>query len=64
MTDKKKFDAVEMKRMIQEKLYKETQGMTWEQEREHRRKNIAAGPLARKWKALQEQQAKQTKKAS
>ena len=63
MNKKKKFDCVEMKHAIQEKLYEETKNMSWEQERDHLRKKIETGPLAEKWKAIQEQQAKK-KKAS
>ena len=63
MNKKKKFDCVEMKHAIQEQIYEETKNMSWEQEREYRRKNIEAGPLAQKWKSIQEQQEKK-KKAS
>lgn len=63
MNKKKKFDCVEMKHAIQEKLYEETKGMTWEQERDHRHKRIESGPLAEKWRAIQEQQVKR-KRAS
>ena len=63
MNKKKKFDCVEMKHKIQEQIYEETKNMSWEQESEHRRKSIEAGPFAQKWKTLQEQQAKR-KKAS
>ncbi|MGK5084875.1 hypothetical protein WDW37_16425 [Bdellovibrionota bacterium FG-1] len=63
MSKKKEFDCVEMKHKIQEQIYEETKNMSWEQEREHRRKNIETGPFVQKWKAIQEQQAKK-KKAS
>ena len=55
MNKKKKFDCVEMKREIQAKIYEETKGMTLDQEREYRRKNIENGPFAQKWKAIQDQ---------
>ncbi len=59
MSEKKKtFDCVEMKNKIQEQIYEETKHMTWEEEYEYRRKKIETGPLAEKWKAIQEQQAK------
>lgn len=63
MSKKKKFDCVGMKHAIQEKIYEETRHMTWEQEREHFRKSIEAGPLSDMWKAIQARQEK-GKKAS
>jgi hypothetical protein len=64
MSDKKKFDCVEMKNKIQEQIYEETKHMTWEEEREHRLKKIETGPFAKKWKAIQERQALKLKEVS
>ena len=58
MSNPKKFDCVKMKHDIQEKMIKETQGMTWEQEREHFRKTIEEGPLAELWRKLKARQDK------
>lgn len=48
----KKFDCVEMKNKIQEKIYEEIKGMTPQEEIEHRRKKIESGPMADLFKKL------------
>jgi hypothetical protein len=61
MSKTKAFDCVEMKHDIQEKIIEETQGMTWEQERDHFRKTIEAGPIADLWNKLKAKQEKANK---
>jgi hypothetical protein len=61
MKSKKEFDCVEMKRSIQEKIYEKIKDMTWEEERDYLRQSIEAGPLALKWKELQDQEASKKK---
>jgi hypothetical protein len=52
MKQNKKFDCVEMKNKIQEKIYDEIKGMTLEEENEYRRKKIESGPMADLYKKL------------
>ena len=62
MSKNKKFDSVEMKHQIQQKIHVETKGMTWEEERDHFQKDIQSSPLADKWARIRSRQDK--KKAS
>lgn len=62
MNKNKKFDSVEMKNQVQQEIYEETKDMTWEEEREHFKKNIQSSPLADKWSRIKSRQDK--KKAS
>lgn len=63
MKKTKKFDCVDMKNKIQEKIYEEIKGMTLEQENEYRRKKIEASPLAEMYKKLRAK-SKNGKKAA
>lgn len=58
MSDKKKFDCVEMKNKIQEQLYEKTKELTPEQEIEYYKKQLETGPFSEKWKAIQKRQIK------
>ena len=52
MSKAKKFDCVEMKHRVQEKIDVETKGMSREERREFLRKKREMGPLAEKWNRL------------
>ena len=52
MKKNKKFDCVEMKNIILEKIYDEIKGMTLEEENKYRRKKIESGPMADLYKKL------------
>ena len=45
-TDPKPLDCVEMKRKIQEAIYRETRGMTVEEELSYFREEVMRGPFA------------------
>jgi len=50
MKKKKKFDCVEMKRRIQEKIYEETKNMTREELVAYFHRRVQEGPFAELWK--------------
>lgn len=49
---KKKFDCVEFKRKAHERINRETEGMTTQQEAEYFQKAVQSGPLAAWWNSL------------
>ena len=62
-TKKKAFDAVEMKRKIQDEIYEETKNLTSAEEAAYFRKSVETGPFAEKICRIRQRQAK-GKKAS
>ena len=46
----KQFDCVEMKRKLQERIYKETRGMTPEELSAYFHRRVEEGPFADLWK--------------
>ena len=55
---KKKFDCLRVKQAAQDKIYEETRGMTWEQERDHAVKSIQSSPLGDKWARIRDRAQK------
>lgn len=65
MSDKKKtFDCVEMKNKIQEQVYEDIKNLTPEEEMDYFKKSAETGPFSEKWKAIQERQARKSRKVS
>jgi hypothetical protein len=50
MKKKKRFDCVEMKRRIQEKIYEETKDMTRDELVAYFHRRVQEGPFAELWK--------------
>ena len=59
----KEIDCIKMKHAIQDKIYEETKNLSWCEKRELFLINIAASPLAEKWRALQVKRDVSVKKA-
>ena len=57
-TNKKEFDAVEMKCKIQDEIYEEIKDMNPEEESEYFRKSVETGPFAEKIRRIRERQQK------
>ena len=50
---RKNFDCVEFKRQAQAEIYQDIKGLTPEEEIEYFRRQVAAGPFGKLWKALE-----------
>ena len=50
----KGFDCIEFKRQAQAEIYQEIKGLSPEEEIEYFRRQVAAGPFGKLWKALQD----------
>ena len=49
----KGFDCIEFKRQAQAEIYREIEGLSPEEEIEYFRRQVAAGPFGKLWKALE-----------
>jgi len=49
----KNFDCIEFKRQAQAEIYQEIKGLSPEEEIEYFRRQVAAGPFGKLWKALE-----------
>ena len=49
----KGFDCIEFKRQAQAEIYQEIKGLSPEEEIEYFRRQVAAGPFGKLWKALE-----------
>jgi len=61
---KKKFDCVEMKNKIQEKIFSKIKDMNPDEELEYLSKRMETGSLAAFWRELVEPQNRNVKKAA
>jgi hypothetical protein len=50
----KGFDCIEFKRNVQAEIYEEIKGLPPEEEIEYFRRQVAAGPFGKLWKALED----------
>jgi hypothetical protein len=50
----KDFDCVGFKRKVQAEIYEEIRGLSPEEEIEYFRRQVAAGPFGKLWKALED----------
>jgi hypothetical protein len=51
---KKGFDCIGFKRKVQAEIYEEIKGLSPEEEIEYFRRQVAAGPFGKLWKALED----------
>lgn len=55
------FDSLKVKNDIQDELYKNTEGMTWEEELAYIQKRILESPFSEKWEKIKKKTLKKDK---